>query len=432
MMTPLAQRLLSNNAYDIEFNGFLTNHVKHAIIALDKLQAPSSRVQEYWDTYTAVTPYDISIHPISTPWPQVIPATSKQFHEWKGQKQYFQEQVAFLQSELHGPTHNGNIDSLVQTYVPNLINGMVGALTHTIIHLGWGIDAQSSYMTIEGIAYLNFAHVGFNNNQLIWPSTSSTTTTTTTPPTPTMTTINPVMESFMNVADIWYRDELQTTWIEDSKSSFDPQTFHPELVPAGFQWEVSKVIAKPHPVATTIPSWVMTLPLDDVWEYLWRAITYIFLTTRDPNTKHSNFVVLHLLSSLWGLQQTLNIIKDETTTRNAIGHYYANVVVLLSASSKGFPTKQQLMEIQSEFPSERVDSSDLDWTSTVTAGIAEEEEHNIKLVYVCRELWNKYGYWTGFSEAAKSFTVTPIISSSSSSSSTKAGDSNTASAAFSA
>ena len=42
-------------------------------------------------------------------------------------------------------------------------------------------------------------------------------------------------------------------------------------------------------------------------------------------------------------------------------------------------------------------------------GIAETEEHNIKLVYIMRELSNRYGGWSGFAEAAMAFTLTPNI-----------------------
>lgn len=45
----------------------------------------------------------------------------------------------------------------------------------------------------------------------------------------------------------------------------------------------------------------------------------------------------------------------------------------------------------------------------VARGIAEVEEHNIKLVYVMRELWKRYGYWVGFAEAAQAFTLTPNV-----------------------
>lgn len=37
-------QLLNDKTYDTEFNGHLTNHIKHAVIALDGLGIPSSRI----------------------------------------------------------------------------------------------------------------------------------------------------------------------------------------------------------------------------------------------------------------------------------------------------------------------------------------------------------------------------------------------------
>eukprot|EP00951_Prasinocladus_malaysianus_P049348 scaffold668724_cov59-Prasinocladus_malaysianus.AAC.1 len=64
----VVERLLSDDQYHIEFNGYLTNHAKHAIVALHGLDATPKRVQEYWDEYTAVTPYGLKLEPAeSTP-----------------------------------------------------------------------------------------------------------------------------------------------------------------------------------------------------------------------------------------------------------------------------------------------------------------------------------------------------------------------------
>lgn len=41
--------LLADDSYHIEFNSYLTNHVKHAIVALHGLQAPPATIQRYWD-----------------------------------------------------------------------------------------------------------------------------------------------------------------------------------------------------------------------------------------------------------------------------------------------------------------------------------------------------------------------------------------------
>ncbi len=42
----LMETLLNDQSYHIEFNGFLTNHVKHAVIALKRLEASPQRIQD--------------------------------------------------------------------------------------------------------------------------------------------------------------------------------------------------------------------------------------------------------------------------------------------------------------------------------------------------------------------------------------------------
>lgn len=43
------ENLLSDSSYHIEFNSYLANHVKHAIVALHGLDAPAETIQRYWD-----------------------------------------------------------------------------------------------------------------------------------------------------------------------------------------------------------------------------------------------------------------------------------------------------------------------------------------------------------------------------------------------
>ena len=50
-----------------------------------------------------------------------------------------------------------------------------------------------------------------------------------------------------------------------------------------------------------------------------------------------------------------------------------------------------------------------DWERIVARAVIEEEEHNPKLVYVQRLLWNKYGYRSLFRIAASHFTTTPEV-----------------------
>lgn len=144
----------------------------------------------------------------------------------------------------------------------------------------------------------------------------------------------------------------------------------------------------------------------------------MYLASRDKEG-HGSFVVLHLLTSLWGLEQVCLVLKKKKKSnnnsqnhyleqrRNAWSQFYATIIVVMAAAG-GFPPPTTLEALKQSISPE-TKSDDFDWEPVVEAGIAEIDEHNIKLVYVTRELWKRYGHWKGFSEASKAFTLTPNI-----------------------
>jgi hypothetical protein len=385
-LQPITHTLLKNRSFDIEFMGFLSNHAKHALIALNGLEAPASRVEAYWNEYTTLTPYDLQLHPCKD-WDQAEPAKEEDLEQWRGQKVHWQNQVLFFQEQMA----EKSTDDLVRKYVPDLLPGMTGALTHALIHLGWALDANSEWMILEGLAYLNFASVPIDETRL-----EANVHNEATP-----------LDSFERVAQSWQVADLQTTWVNRVKAAYD-ESFHSELVQAGFQWHVAKLVHEPHAISTELPTWLEELDLPKLWEVMYRDICYLFLATRDEQG-HGNFVVLHLLTSLWALENICDRL-DESTTRRALGFYYSMTITLLSAGSSGFPSPNLLKQIREDYPDTARDEASLDWTTTVNKGIAQEEEHNIKLVYVMRELWMRYGHWQGYSVAATSFTLTPDVS----------------------
>jgi Questin oxidase-like len=462
LMRPVARTLLADRQYHIEFHGFLSNHAKHAVIALDRLSAPEERVQENWDDYTKMSPYGITLEKVEQPnWDYTPTATSSWSNKWndrtwRGKKIAWQEQVVFMNQELEQRFHH-DTNQLVHFYAPDLIvSGVAGSLTHGIIHLGWAIDAKSPWMIAEGLAYLNFGHLGVDPNLLSWPKEDAGATAI-----DNEKEIESIMDSLIRVANIYESENLKSTWIDRVKAELNDTTnFHPELVCAGFQWELSKILSQPHAVATQMPSW-LTLPSsssssqtndEDDDEKLWRemyvAIVYLYLATRSPDPQaaatkgegedvetYGNFLVLHLITSLWGLEHTIKAIAAggkgddnnnhddnsnassidmRTLTRKALGQFYATVICMLATSASGFPSASALKDIQQEFPTTTTSWNDdddnvVDWEPTVRRGIAEQEEHNFKLVYVMKELWNRHNHWNGFYQAANAFTLTPII-----------------------
>lgn len=389
MILKPTQSILANRVFDIEFCGYLSNHAKHGIVALDGLNAPQARIEEWWNQYTRLTPYELSLHRVEQSWDKVDPCTVKEWQDLRGKKQNWQEMCVFMQNELD-QKFDGNTDRLVKEYAPSLIDGIAGALTHGIIHLGWGIDALSPWMTIEGLAYLNFSFLGVDPSKITVKEVG---------------TEAPV-DTILRISQEITEQDLTRTWIEATKAKYD-ETHHPELVPAGFQWQLSKVLHEPHTVATSVPSWLRDAPIESLWEQLYRTITYVYLATRDKEDSHGNFLILHGLTSLWGLEHLCNVLDDEQLTRRALKQFFAMMICLLATSSGGFPTEEDLVSSLAGFPADQQEETE--WEPIVARGIAEEEEHNIKLVYVAKELWTRYGHWSGFAEAARTFTLTPEI-----------------------
>jgi len=399
-MKSVSQSLLSDSQYDIEFHGYLSNHAKHGIIALDRLGASEDRIQEWWDGYTTLTPYSLRLHRTER-WdsPTLQPCSKEEFFQWKGEKIHWQSMVLFLQKELESNERfDHDINKLVEAYAPPLLSGIAGALMHGIIHLGWAIDAGNEWMILEGLAYLQFCHLGIDES--LWQTQDA----------PDDAQSNP-LQSITEISRRWKAENLQETWISSVKNKYD-ESFHPELVAAGFQWHLSKTLHEPHSIVTTLPTWLTdtSIPIKGLWEPLYRLATTLYLVTRDSHN-NGNFLVLHLLTSLWGLECVLRVVQDDAVSRRALQQYYSVMVCTLATSSGGFPSADTLEAF--DIRSEDADDKDLDWTPMEARGIAEEEEHNIKLVYVCRELWKRYGRWRGFSEAAQCFVLTPNIGSSS-------------------
>lgn len=171
-----------------------------------------------------------------------------------------------------------------------------------------------------------------------------------------------------------------------------------------------------HPIAIDLPTWMTTVHISKLYEELYRTVTYLYLTTRDENG-HGNFLLLHMITSLWALEHTLDVVDDrfareakESLTRGAIAQWFANLICFASAGGGGFPRVSALQEIQcGQLDTMKKVPTDLDWSNVVDLALKQTVEHSIKLVYVSRELWNRYESLHGYFAAANSFTTTPDI-----------------------
>ncbi|CAM9214500.1 unnamed protein product [Discosporangium mesarthrocarpum] len=406
----VVESLLDDTQYHIEFNGYLSNHVKHAVIALAGLSAPPSRIRGYWDEYTKLTPYGLPLEP-AEPLNQTKDLTDEDLEQILGKKVDFPALCKFFDKrvqELGTP-------ATLQRYAPLLIPGCVGGLTHGLIHLGWALDAGHRWMTVEGMAYLAFCHVSAHPERFIDRSHDDSTP----------------FQSLLRVADEWTSQDLGS-WASDlivGPKYGEATGFHAELVPSGFQWNVAKVLEEGHPILYALPSWLDDMPVEKALEGLYKMVNLFYLTSagygagEDPTEEVENsaehtgsFLVLHLVTSLWALEHIIASL-EEGQQRQALKCFWVAMLGLGLTGSTGFPGRSTLEAVEAIFSSHSDEEESgkggkiggEGWDSIVPRAIAEEEEHNIKLAYVERELWRRYGKWSGFRLAASAFTTTPSI-----------------------
>jgi len=290
---------------------------------------------------------------------------------------------------------------MLAEYVPTLLPGCVGSLMHGTIHLGWGLDSGNRWMTIEGLAYMAFSYMSCQPDKK-FPSTQGAETHTS------------VLGSLLHIAEAWENEnEALNKWREDTLNNEKYSAssgFHPELSFTGFQNDVAKVLTEGHPLIHTTPAWIENLDRDTVWKELYEGITLLYLA------KPGDFLALHLVTSLYGLEQIVNRLPLDQQ-RRAIKCYWTAMLGVIFADDE-IPTRAQLEALHSKYedavdPEKGITEENLWeeplWKDIVDRAILEEEEHNPKLVYVQRLLWSRWGHRSLFRVAASHFTTTPDV-----------------------
>lgn len=385
----VVETLLNDQAYHIEFNGFLTNHAKHAVIALHRLGASSQRIQEYYDSYAKCTTYGYGLEPAK---PSEHTITGENWQMYFGQHCSFTSYCQFFdqkEKEL-------GMERLLREYVPILLPGCVGSLMHATIHIGWALDSGNRWMIIEGLAYMAFSYLSCNPDRAYTSARSPEKDKS-------------PLDSILRIANVWEteHEELQS-WLEktltDEKYSAS-NGFHLELAVTGAQFNVAKVLAEGHPLVHDTPAWIEHQDMATIWEGLYEAVTLLFMT------KPGDFLILHLVTSLHAMEQIANRLPIDQQ-KYAVKCYWTAMLAIIFSRGK-LPTRATLEMLQTQYK-DAVDHDESSneaesWEHIVARALLEEEEHNPKLVYVQRLLWERFGRRSLFRIAASHFTTPPEV-----------------------
>jgi uracil phosphoribosyltransferase len=385
----IIESLLNDSRYHIEFNGHLTNHAKHAVIALSGLGLPPEKVKEYYEHHVLQTAYGFSLEP---PKPSKHRITEENWRNYLGKRTSFSSYCEFFdkQESLLG------IDGLIGKYIPTLLSGWVGAFTHATIHLGWALGVKNRAMIIEGIAYMAFSYVECHPERLmLHPSTVNR-------------DASPV-DSLIRIAGLWDEDrEAFKNYVDESidqRTELASDKIHPELKRSGLQYRIARMSARGHFLIYDKPKWILRDDVSGLWEELFYAVSLVYLA------RPGNFVILHLITSLHAMEKIANHMPDNQKIE-VIKNYWVGILCILFSGSD-FPEQRKLSALDESFrySKDPMESEivERDWRYTIARAFQEEEEHNPKLAYVLKRLWESSGGRTIFRVAASQFTQTPDL-----------------------
>ncbi|MFA6060556.1 MAG: questin oxidase family protein [Taibaiella sp.] len=385
----LVNTLLNDQSYHIEFNGHLTNHNKHAVVALHGLGASEERIKSYYEAYAFKTPYGYGLE---------APKSSKHvisLENWKtylGKRTSYSSYYQFFDSQ----EKKLGMDALIKEYLPTLLPGWVGSLMHGTIHLGWALDIGNRCMTIEGLAYMAFSHVSCHPEKIISDPNNHDHLRN-----------KSAIDTLLFISNIWDENSIALkNWVEILIAENDSSVtscIHPELVRSGLQYRIARLLAEGHPQIYMIPRWLETQSIHNIWEQLDYATTLVYLAYP------SDFLVLHLITSLHAMKQFSNYLPSDQQKYVAQCYWVGMLCILFSRGE--FPSKRVLETLEARYKDtfDNMHTDEPSWENIISKALQEEEEHNPKMVYVLQRIWKEYNHRSIFRVAASHFTVTPEL-----------------------
>ena len=177
-----------------------------------------------------------------------------------------------------------------------------------------------------------------------------------------------------------------------------------------------------HPLLLELPTWLSSGGVDNALQQMHCAFAALHIaaaagkagapSAHDGDSRDADFFVLHLITSLWGVDRLLPHLADDGARRSALQCFWAGAVAIM-LNIDALPSAGVLERVWAELggatPGKRADLLGAAWEHTVQRAWGEMEEHNIKLVYVERALRERYGEWPGWLQAARTFTETPEL-----------------------
>ena len=353
------------NRYHIEYEGFLSNHMTHGVIALSKIGAEKKRITQFVDWYSK------KLESSTTMRNEEIKNECNDVSEpTKGSREMYYTTYD-LYMRLLREQYDGSMSALISEEFPGLIMGMIGSALHGLIHLGYGFAAESDNVVCEGMAYLHYSSMPLRVSE----------------PTDLRTPLNEKSNGTNSFVEVLRKVREDTDLINFMLTEYTNEKHDKLLRLAGssFQKKVAVLFTFK---ADELIKYFQLILLPHIGEYntdhvsfgqkighwLIDSTLWVYLASEFKN----DFFLIHGVTSSWalrGLLQQLNTLEDVTL---ALRVHICIIIATYLAQNSPFLQDDHVPLVQD--PSFK-------WSTLIKKTLEEDrDEHVYKMVQVCYDM----------------------------------------------
>lgn len=323
----------------------------HALVAHHQLGASDDHLRKVARTFSWLEPARQKTEDVA----------QDTWKDFLGERTNFIGLAEFFDRELH--RFDDNATQLVRAYLPDLIEGISGALLHGIIHLGYALRSPSPQSVPDALAYMAYSYQSLGDFEAELHSEVK---------------MDP-QDAFEQVLSMLYSVRQENLDSPKERLPFDARS---QLL-SGSQADKDRYCQRLKDYARRMStiSQASTARLDELSRTITDAVLYVYAGTGD------NFFLLHAATAGWALHECLWKCGkiDSQLFRRAL---YAYVMAVTSIYwTQGVPEIKENVFIGREVVGEMT----ADWDEIKRVALASTDEHQTKLIFSCYDYEQRYG-----------------------------------------
>lgn len=397
MSASLAKWLDRARNWDIEYGGYLSNHMAHNWVVMGAANASDAQMRWWEDFYTLQLDEEPArepggLEPSRARLPDQVEITQE---NWRNHLQSTRQAYPAYRDFFDARVAELGVPAVLRDYLPALLPGLAGAALHPLIHTGWGVEANHADMICDGLAYLSTAYQPLATDTRHTPPTTLWSSDAAGPVEASLTFLSNASER--DLSRIAYEAGETDAYQALKRGNFQPRLIafdDPELA-LGAALNAAGPIGLPG----------VTVPLDNAVEEM------VVVIAAALRASDNEFFVLHGLTSLHAVLCLAPHLEPEDQ-RLALAYWWRAAMATVVAED--LPGLSQTADILGDWRNRQVQQPDAHqlsnkektwWLTALKGTLTSHDEHVPKAVYVLWR-WAEWGIFSNstiavFEDAAK-------------------------------